>query len=101
MERYIESSSEEEIPEIDLTLRIQPYMYEPTRNTVVGDGSSSDSIIPLATVKLMMKIIEDFRTNIVYRMCDCGNCEIMTTVAECKCCCEVNIVDGKKRKVPT
>ncbi|KAJ8301016.1 hypothetical protein KUTeg_022535 [Tegillarca granosa] len=93
MERYIESSSEEEIPEIDLTLRIQPYMYEPTRNTVVGDGSSSDSSIPTSDSETDDE--NNRRLQDKY-WCDCGNCEIMTTVAECKCCFEVNIVDGKR-----
>ena len=29
--------------------------------------------------------------------CSCGNCEIMPTVTECLCCCEIEVI-AKKRK---
>lgn len=92
------NDSEGEIPEVNLTINIQPYMYEPmtsqnqTNDDIYLEPSDSDEDeeeLP-QTPSQHLEPSEPLGD-----WCSCGNCIHMETPRENKCCRHTNIVDGK------
>uniref|UniRef100_K1R850 Uncharacterized protein n=1 Tax=Magallana gigas TaxID=29159 RepID=K1R850_MAGGI len=62
MAHFIDSDSDGEIPEIDLTLRIQPYMYEPilsSSDRTMTNSPESESEIDQAEEASSQDLVQD------------------------------------------
>lgn len=62
MAHFIDSDSDGEIPEIDLTLRIQPYMYEPilsSSDRTMTNSPESESEIDQAEEEASQDLVQD------------------------------------------
>ncbi|KAL3868176.1 hypothetical protein ACJMK2_041009 [Sinanodonta woodiana] len=81
------NDSEGEIPEVNLTVNIQPYMYEPM--TSQNQADDYISLEPSDNDEDEEELLQN------PSQCSYGNCIHMETPRENKCCRHKNIVDGK------
>ncbi|KAL3857965.1 hypothetical protein ACJMK2_012589 [Sinanodonta woodiana] len=90
--------SDGEIPEVNLTINIQPYMYEPmtSQNQTDDDISLEPSDSDEDEEELLQNPSQHLEpSEPIGDWCTCGNCIHMETPRENERCRHTNIVDGK------
>ncbi|XP_062580770.1 uncharacterized protein LOC134242685 [Saccostrea cucullata] len=89
--------SDGEIPEIDLSLKISPFMFEPVAKlrASVSSNSESESEDSDNHDNDSGQSGNSLQGQSTENWCLCSNCVTMPTNAENKCCQRTNIVDAK------
>ncbi|KAJ8310632.1 hypothetical protein KUTeg_012497 [Tegillarca granosa] len=83
----------DDIPEVNLSINLQPYTFEPSANRSSCDSDTSSSEDSENNSDAVIPLVED-----CYNLCNCSHCTLMSTVAECRCCYSMTEVDPERKE---
>ncbi|XP_069115677.1 P2X purinoceptor 7-like [Argopecten irradians] len=86
-------TDDNEIPDVNNVFKIEPYQFEPLRaEKSCDDRQNSDSEDSDIDDEEAIQVEQRLHNT---AWCECGNCSSMTTMEECVCCAEIDLVHYK------